>query len=71
MSEVQILSPRPKCKNTMACREDETGTSTQVTSLSYTASQPGQDVTVTRWIKYEQMTREKPPHEQVIDTLHT
>jgi uncharacterized protein DUF4384 len=33
--------------------QDETGTSTQVTPLSYAASQPGQDVTVTRWFKHE------------------
>jgi hypothetical protein len=33
--------------------QDETGTSVQVTPLSYVAGQPGQDVTVTRWFKHE------------------
>ena len=33
--------------------QDETGASTQVTPLSYAASQPGQDVTVTRWFRHE------------------
>jgi hypothetical protein len=33
--------------------KDETGTAIQVTSLSYAASQSGQDVTVTRWFKHE------------------
>jgi hypothetical protein len=33
--------------------KDDTGTAVQVTSLSYAASQPGQDVTVTRWFKHE------------------
>jgi hypothetical protein len=33
--------------------KDETGTALQVTPLSYAASQPGQDVTVTRWFKHE------------------
>ena len=33
--------------------QDETGTSIQVTPLSYSAGQPGQDVTVTRWFKHE------------------
>jgi hypothetical protein len=33
--------------------KDETGTASQVTPLSYTASQAGQDVTVTRWFKHE------------------
>jgi hypothetical protein len=33
--------------------KDDTGTAVQVTSLSYAASQSGQDVTVTRWFKHE------------------
>jgi len=33
--------------------KDEAGRATQVTPLSYVASQPGQDVTVTRWFKHE------------------
>jgi hypothetical protein len=33
--------------------QDETGTSVQVTPLSYEAGRPGQDVTVTRWFKHE------------------
>lgn len=33
--------------------QDETGTALTVTPLSYAASQPGQDVTVTRWFKHE------------------
>jgi hypothetical protein len=33
--------------------KDETGTSAQVTPLSYAAGQSGQDVTVTRWFKHE------------------
>ena len=33
--------------------KDEAGHATQVTPLSYMASQPGQDVTVTRWFKHE------------------
>jgi hypothetical protein len=33
--------------------QDETGTAVQLTSQSYAASQPGQDVTVTRWFKHE------------------
>jgi hypothetical protein len=33
--------------------KDETGTSLQVTPLSYSADQSGQDVTVTRWFKHE------------------
>jgi hypothetical protein len=33
--------------------KDETGRATQLTPLSYMASQPGQDVTVTRWFKHE------------------
>jgi len=33
--------------------KDDTGTAVQVTTLSYAASQPGQDVTVTRWFKHE------------------
>jgi hypothetical protein len=33
--------------------QDDTGTSVQVTPLSYSAGQPGQDVTVTRWFKHE------------------
>jgi len=33
--------------------KDETGTSIQVTPLSYAADQAGQDVTVTRWFKHE------------------
>jgi hypothetical protein len=33
--------------------KDEADNATQVTPLSYEASQPGQDVTVTRWFKHE------------------
>jgi hypothetical protein len=33
--------------------KDEAGSAAQVTPVSYTASQPGQDVTVTRWFKHE------------------
>ncbi len=33
--------------------QDDTGTTLQVTPLSYAAAQPGQDVTVTRWFKHE------------------
>lgn len=33
--------------------QDDTGTTVQVTPLSYAASQSGQDVTVTRWFKHE------------------
>jgi hypothetical protein len=33
--------------------KDETGTAVQVTPLSYSADQSGQDVTVTRWFKHE------------------
>lgn len=33
--------------------QDETGTAIQVTPLSYTATPPNQDVTVTRWFKHE------------------
>ena len=33
--------------------KDESGTSATVTPLSYMGSQPGQDVTVTRWFKHE------------------
>jgi len=33
--------------------QDDTGTSIQVTPLSYSASPPSQDVTVTRWFKHE------------------
>jgi hypothetical protein len=33
--------------------KDETGTAVQVTPLSYAASRPSQDVTVTRWFKHE------------------
>jgi len=33
--------------------KDEAGSATQVTPLSYMASQPGQDVTVTRWFNHE------------------
>jgi hypothetical protein len=32
---------------------DDTGTSIQVTPLSYSSDQAGQDVTVTRWFKHE------------------
>jgi hypothetical protein len=33
--------------------KDESGTEAKLTPLSYEASQPGQDVTVTRWFKHE------------------
>ena len=33
--------------------QDETGTAVQVTPLSYAATPPNQDVTVTRWFKHE------------------
>lgn len=33
--------------------QDDTGTTLQVTPLSYAAAQSGQDVTVTRWFKHE------------------
>ena len=33
--------------------QDETGTAVQVTPLSYVATPPNQDVTVTRWFKHE------------------
>ncbi|HSA88053.1 MAG TPA: DUF4384 domain-containing protein [Nitrospira sp.] len=33
--------------------QDETGTAVQVTPLSYAATPPSQDVTVTRWFKHE------------------
>ena len=33
--------------------QDDTGTSIQVTPLSYSATPPSQDVTVTRWFKHE------------------
>jgi hypothetical protein len=33
--------------------QDDTGTTVQVTPLSYAAAQSGQDVTVTRWFKHE------------------
>lgn len=33
--------------------QDDTGTTLQVTPLSYSAAQSGQDVTVTRWFKHE------------------
>ena len=33
--------------------KDEAGSATQVTPLSYMASRPGQDVTVTRWFNHE------------------